>query len=198
VNYSATPHAGKKLVSSIAGGSASDLACNWLELEFYTVSQQLKGQISCPDGMRILDILNTPLSQTQNIKVEFIELIDYLETETNCGKPKKVYIKKDDVLFISAPDENTGRGLGAKGESKVYPFVPKTPTQVSIQLPAYSIDGNVFRAKNQSVLDLLNEAMLFLPLTDAVISKDCRYWIKRPFVAVNKRQITECREPVRD
>lgn len=167
---------------------------NWLELEFYTQSQKLKGQISCPAGMRVLDLLNTPGNLAQNAKVEFIELKDYSRTDDISSEPKTVYIKKDDVLFVSAPDVNIGRGLGAKGEFQVYPFVPKTKMRVSIQVNNYSISGTLFRAKGQTVMDVLNNDMFFLPLTYVLISKDCRLTGDRPFVAVNKRQISECRE----
>jgi len=180
--------------STSAGNKVIDLTSNWLELEFYTQSQKLKGQISCPAGMRILDLLNAPSSIAQNAKVEFIELKDYSRTDDISDEPKTVCIKKDDVLFVSAPDVNMGRGLGAKGEFQLYPFVPKTKMHVCVEVNDYSISGNLFRAKNQTMMDVLNNDMFFLPLVDVIISKDSRLSGDRPFVAVNKRQISECRE----
>jgi len=184
----------KTHVPQIVSSAVHDLTSDWLELEFFTQSQIFEGQISCPAGMRILDMLNTPCSPAQNAKVEFIELKDHLKSDNGCGEPKTVCIKKEDIIFVSAPDANMGRGLGAKGEFKLYPFVPKTTIRVSIELPAYSITGNLFRAKNQTMMDVLNDEMFFLPLTDVPIGKDNRYVGERPFVAVNKRQINECRE----
>ena len=181
----------KTRIQPVVNNAVHDLGVDWLELEFVTQSRIFEGQISCPAGMRILDMLNTPCSPAQNAKVEFIELKDHLKTDS-CGKPGMVCIKKEDILFVSAPDANMGRGLGAKGEFKLYPFVPKTPVRVSIELPAYSITGNLFRAKNQIVMDVLNDEMFFIPLTDVTIGKDGRYVGERPFVAVNKRQINQC------
>jgi hypothetical protein len=184
----------KPIVSSAVSSAVHDLTDNWLELEFYTQTQRLRGQISCPAGMRILDMLNTPCSLTDNEKTEFIELKGYSKTDDNCLEPKTVCIKKDDILFVSAPDVNTGRGLGAKGEFKVFPFVPKTKMRVSIQVNTYSITGTLFRAENQTMVGVLNDGMFFLPLTYVLINKDCCLFGDRPFVAVNKKQIIECRE----
>jgi hypothetical protein len=184
----------KPRASPDVDGAVPDLSGNWLELEFYTRTQALKGHISCPAGMRILDMLNTPSNPIQNGKTEFMELKDYLKTDDDSGEPKTVCINKDDILFVSAPDADIGRGLGAKGEFKVYPFVPKTIMRVSIIVHSYMISGNLFRAINQTMIDVLNDGMFFLPLTEAVIGKDCHYSGDRPFVAVNKKQIGECRE----
>jgi hypothetical protein len=172
-----------------------DIAPNWLELEFYTKSQTLAGQISCPAGLRILDMLNTPYSASQKAKVEFIYLEDYLKPDHD--EPRTVFVKKDDILFVSAPDVNMGRGLGAKGEFKVYPFVPKKALRVSIQVNTYLITANLFHTNDQTMLDVLNDEMFFLPLTDVSIAKDYHYYGDRPFIAVNKGQIDECREEAR-
>jgi hypothetical protein len=171
-----------------------DATTDWLELEFYTQSRTLKGQISCPAGMRILDMLNIPYSVPQNARVEFIELKDYLTTDSDRGEPKTVCVKKDDILFVSAPDADMGRGLGAKGEFRVYPFVSKIALRVSIELHSYSLTGKLFRTRNQTMLDVLNDDMFFLPLTDVSLGNDHRYLGERPFIAVNKKQIDECRE----
>ena len=44
------------------------------------------------------------------------------------------------------------------------------------------------------MIDVLNNGMFFLPLTEVIIGKDFHYSGERPFVAVNKKQIRECRE----
>jgi hypothetical protein len=172
--------------STVAGMNAPAISADWLELEFFTESQILTGGISCPAGMRILDLLNTPCNGITNIKTEFIELKDHSNPETEA---KSVCVKKESVLFVSAPDENLGRGLGANGEFKVYPFVAKTPVRVSIQLKGYLISGNLFCSRNQQMIDVFNDGMFFLPLTNATIYRDSVFWGNRPFVAVNKQQI---------
>jgi hypothetical protein len=186
--------ASKSPVSPVISSVVPDFTDNWLELEFYTQSQRLKGQISCPAGMRILDMLNTPCDPNSNDKTEFLELKGYSKTGNNFREPQTVCIKKDDILFVSAPDVNMGRGLGAKGEFKVFPFVPKEKMRVSIRLNSYSITGTLFRANNQTMMDVLNDGMFFLPLTYAMISKDNCDFGDRPFVAINKKQVCECKE----
>jgi hypothetical protein len=175
------------------GTAACQASSDWLELDFFTKSQSFKGQISCPAGIRILDLLNTPSTPGQNAKIEFLELKDCTH-ENEDGFPKSVCVKKENIVFVSAPDANMGRGLGAKGDFKVYPFVPKSILRVSLQAHHYTITGNLFRTKNQTMLDVLNDNMYFLPLTNVTIAKDGYLCGERPFVAINKVQITECRE----
>ena len=119
------PETSKPHVPSVANDAVPDLTDNWLELEFYTQTQRFKGQISCPAGMRILDMLNIPCSPTKNEKIEFMELKDYLKIDDDSGEPQTVCVKTDDIFFVSAPDVNTGRGLGAKGELKSSHLYPK-------------------------------------------------------------------------
>ena len=192
------PEKSKPRIPPVLSNAVPDLSDNWLELEFYTQEQKLKGQISCPAGMRILDMLNTPCSSTKNEKTEFMELKDYLKTDDDSSGPKTVCVKTDDILFVSAPDINMGRGLGAKGEFQVFPFVPKEKIRVSIQLIDYSLIGNLFRRQNQTMVEVLNDGMFFLPLTEVMISQNHRYSGDRPFVAANKKQIRECREEYRN
>jgi hypothetical protein len=176
---------GRKVeVSTIAGMPAPALTCNWLELDFFTETQILTGGISCPAGMRILDMLNTPCNGLTSRKTEFLELEDHTKPEE-----KSVCVKKDSVLFVSAPDENMGRGLGANGEFKVYPFVSKIPMRVCIQMKNYTVCGNLFCTKNQQMIDVFNDGMFFLPLTGATIYRDSVLWGNRPFIAVNKQQV---------
>jgi hypothetical protein len=172
--------------SAIAGMSAPAVTCDWLELEFFTQTQILSGRITCPAGTRILDLLNTPCNSSTNRKIEFIEFEDHTNPE---AEAKSICVKKDSVLFVSAPDEDMGRGLGANGEFKLYPFVTKIPMRVCIQLENYTVCGNLFRTKNQQMIDVFNDGMFFLPLTDVTIARDSVLWGNRPFVAVNKQQI---------
>jgi hypothetical protein len=171
-------------VSTIAGMPAPVLTCSWLELDFFTETQILTGGISCPAGMRILDLLNTPCNGLTSRKTEFIELEDHTNPEA-----KSVCIKKDSVLFVSTPEENMGRGLGANGEFKIYPVVTKIPMRICAQMKNYTVCGNLFRTKNQQMIDVFNDGMFFLPLTDAAIYRDSVLWGNRPFVAVNKQQV---------
>lgn len=173
--------------------TACQATSDWLELDFFTKSQSLKGQISCPAGIRILDLLNSPCTPGQNWKIEFLELNDD-NHENADGTHRSVCVKKENIIFVSAPDANMGRGLGAQGDFKVYPFVSKSTMRVSLQAHQYTICGNLFRTKNQTMFDVLNDNMYFLPLTDVTIAKDGYLCGERPFVAINKMQIDECRE----
>ncbi len=159
---------------------------DWIELEFVTASNSLKAGISCPTGLRILDLLNTPCSGLQNTKSEFIELQDRSNPNNTT---RTIFIKKEALLFVSAPDENLRRGLGANGDFKVYPFIEKTSLRMSVQIQNYLLIGNIFMKKGQDLLTMLNDDMFFLPITDVTLALDSAYLGNRPFVAINKQQI---------
>jgi hypothetical protein len=76
--------------------------------------------------------------------------------------------------------------------------VVKTPIEVHVKRESYSISGKLFRNKKQNILDVLNDGMFFLPMTDVTISMDSGYFGNRPFVAVNKQQIISVVEMEQD
>ena len=74
------------------------------------------------------------------------------------------------------------------------PFVSKTTRKVIIELPGYLLSGDLHLPEGQDIQAVLKEEKPFFPLTDAVITDDTGLRVERPFVAVNKRQITSLRE----
>jgi hypothetical protein len=192
------PDVGANMNTGLRYGSAvnlpSDIGTDYstenrdiLELDFTTESRLLTAGISCPAGVRILDLLNTPYAKSGINNSEFMELEDRSNPHM---QPRNMFIKKESILFVSAPDKELRRGLGSDGVTKVYPFISKTPVKIGIQIKNYLLIGNIFKTDRQSVKDVLNNDMFFLPLTDARIMLNSVFLGDRPFLAVNKQQIS--------
>ena len=169
-------------------------ACELVELDFFTQTQVITGTISCPDGMRILDMFNTPNAGLQNRKMEFIQIKESTTKDSESAQRRTIWLKKDLILFVLASDENLGRGVGARKDAKVYPFVSKTPMKLSVEVQKYVITGNLFQAKNQQTSDVLNDGAFFLPMTDVNITLGSQLFRTGPFAAINKQQIVSAVE----
>jgi len=82
------------------------------------------------------------------------------------------------------------RGIGAKDGQKRYPYVHKSPVRARMRMPSYELTGNIHCANGQRTPQLLEEELMFLPLTDARIRVFTGgNWWGANFVAVNRRQI---------
>ncbi|MDD5082049.1 MAG: hypothetical protein PHU08_01620 [Dehalococcoidales bacterium] len=168
---------------------------NSFDVECYTHSQVVNGQISCPEGVRVLDFLNASATIDRNASAEFIELANASDGSTSdlLHEKRKEYVRKAAIHLVAVPDANTGRGVSTTG-AKVYPFIHKDPARVTVQLQGYTLFGTIHRCQGQTTQDVLNESTRFLPLTDVTIAREYGICGTRPFVAVNKEQIISSRE----
>ena len=168
----------------------------WVSLELYTQSRVLSGYIRCPRELRLLDLLNGAGSSEHGINHGFFEFVDISASgeEHKYQERLREYIRKTSVELIATSDVNLARGVGAKGGVKLYPFVPKSAVPVSLELPTYTLIGSVHCSQGQSLHDVLNEDRLFIPLTGVTIAHQYGPYATRPFVAVNKEQVTSSRE----
>jgi len=87
-------------------------------------------------------------------------------------------------------DANLGRGIGGKAGPKPYPFMDKLSVRVTLQTLAYTVTGDMYRTSYQKIWYVLEQSLLFLPLTNVEIltlaDGTCSH---TPFAALNKEQI---------
>jgi hypothetical protein len=172
-----------------------ETASNLVPLEFYTNSRVVSGYVSCPNGARLLDILNGTSAAERNLKGDFLEFIDAPHPEEELPRENgKGYVRKSAVQLVGISDSALGRGIGASDGPKLYPFVKKSPVRVNLELQTYTLIGSIHRTQGQTMQDVLNEDSSFLPLTDVTIAREYSVYGTRPFVAVNKQQIISSRE----
>jgi hypothetical protein len=169
----------------------------WVPLELYTQSRILSGYIRCPRELRLLDLLNGAGSAENGASHAFFEFLDDTTTsgeESTYQERLREYVRKAAVQLIATSDVNLARGAGARSSAKGYPYLPKSPVAVSLQLPTYTLTGCAYCSPGQSLYEVLNEDRLFIPLTGVTIAHQYGPHAIRPFVAVNKAQVTSSRE----
>ena len=176
-----------------------ELAASQL-IKLYLQKQVLIGNIyyaPTPEA-RLLDALNG-LSDLGPVKRgQFLELTD-VTVEHSDGRKEKLrvsYINKATVeLAVTLGDADSGRGLGAEDGPKAYPFVQKSPVPVRIETTNYLINGNMYRVAYQKIWHILEDTLIFLPITHARISRLAQDESENiSFIAVNKEHILSLQE----
>jgi len=161
-------------------------ASDWLALECYTSDEVLSGRIRWPVGIRLLDLLNSLYATQHDSSGEFLDFVDISREDDIV----ETHVSKEALEMVTISDANLARGAGAESNPK-YPFVRKSPIAVSVRLKKYTVSGTMHLVERQTVQDLLNRGALFLPVTDAtILTLENRFYGHRPFIAVNKKNIT--------
>ena len=146
---------------------------------------------------RLLDELNGRSQAGPDNKDKFLIGTDATiwHTDETSETAAVVHINKENIEMAGTVTPDAGRGIGAKDGPKPYPFTEKIPVKVTIELPGYRLNGNMYRLNHQQVDHVLKEKTLFVPLTDVeVISLDYdKQWFLS-FVAVNKDKILSVHE----
>ena len=105
----------------------------------------LHGYTEIPYGRRLLDYLNNQSAKLTEHGDRFLQLSDitiFYEDGTKEQAPTS-FINKSAILFATTPDRNSARGIGANVGAKGYPFTPKSPLQVKLLLPNYTLLGQM-------------------------------------------------------
>jgi hypothetical protein len=162
-----------------------------LSVELYAGDEVLSGQICCPSSSRLLDLLNSRGVEKWNPKNELVEFHGFLygTSGEELQGVNVLRIRKSALHLVAVDDVDLGRGAGADGSQRVYPVVNKTQVRVTLRLPNYTLLCNIHCSEGQTIEDLMNSDMTFLPLTHVTITRDQHEYGTRPFVAVNKEQI---------
>ena len=164
-----------------------------IAITLYAETQVLIGFVYLPYGQRLSDLLNSATERQPKNKGTFLELsgVTVFHTDGRKERPETAYINKATIQLVATADSDAGRGIGAKVGSDTYPFVQKSPVRAKMCVPGYEIRGTMHCARGQRVRQLLEERLMFLPLTDVKIrASDKDIWWAAPFVAVNREQIS--------
>jgi hypothetical protein len=159
-----------------------------LDIEVYSRSPVRAGRLACPASLRFLDLLNNQFLGGEG-EDGFLEIDP--PAAADCAS--KLYFRKSALEIVALMQGDTRRGAGGALAAKAYPFVSKTTRRVIIELPGYLVSGDLHLPEGQDIQAVLKEQKPFFPLTDAVITDDAGLRVERPFVAVNKHQMTSLR-----
>ena len=171
---------------------------DWPHIMLFMQTEVLSGSIfiSTPEG-RLLDELNGHFDGEPENRDKFLELTDVTIWHTDGTEEKASvgYINKANIQMAATTTDNLSRGIGAKPDHKLYPFIEKKTVRVKIEMSGYGITGSMHRLSHQKVEHVLKERTEFMPLTHAEVcslANGKRWYIA--FLAVNKEQILSLHE----
>lgn len=157
----------------------------------------LNGFVNLHHDERLLDLLNSVSINWLESRRRFLALSNVIVKHTDGTEERMpaAYINKVAVHLAVMWHSDLGRGIGAKAGKRPYPFVEKLPVPVSVRLQLFSLMGRMHCASGQNPWHVLEEQLMFLPLTNVEVrplSDDS--WSDVPFVAVNREQILSLQE----
>ena len=163
-----------------------------LPVTLCTVTHILSGSIYLYDDERLLDVLNGESTRRIDRRGRVLELTDVTIYKSD-GKEENlptVYVNKPAICLAATWNSDAGRGIGAMVGPKPYPFIEKLAVPVSVQLPRFSLTGNMHCTRGQMACHLLEETATFLPITNVEVHPLANgIWSNVPFVAANREQI---------
>ena len=165
---------------------------NQISLILYTETDTLTGITSVPRGARVSDILNDRFSNDYSSSGAFLHLntVTMFNEEGIRERYSSLYIAKSTLHMIETPDSDMSRGIGNKAGRKRRLYIQKSPVNVRVQLPKYTLRGNIHCTDGETFTDVLNAELMFLPLTDVKIqSKGTDRWRAASFLAINRKEI---------
>jgi hypothetical protein len=129
---------------------------------------------------------------------KFLELTDVNIEHADGRKERqnKCYVNKINVeLAVTLGDSDAGRGIGAQSGIKQYPFIEKEPVPVRIDIKDYIISGHMYHVNDQRIWQVLEDTLIFLPITHAQIITVANQLVEHvPFAAVNRENIVALHE----
>ena len=161
-------------------------------VKFYLQTQTWIGVLDLASEERLSDFLNSRSTYRAQNQDSFLSVTNVTIIPDNGAQESlaDAYLNRSSILLAATEDGDLARGVGARIEPKLYPYVKKAPVSVILELPSYTLSGNLHCTDGQCLKDLLNKECNFLPLTDVTIKphKNGTSW-QGPFVAVNKGQV---------
>jgi hypothetical protein len=164
-----------------------------VNLAVFTETCKLTGNTYCMKHQRLLDCLNQDfMPNSLPIGKDFIQL-----TEAELPSPRRksefmasIYVRKANILFVGEKSEHQPETPKAEDRAKNYRVRAKKFIEAEIHMPLYKLMGQMYFEVWQKLLDALDRADKFIPLTNVRIYPEQENTIFRfDFVAVNRDKI---------
>ncbi len=170
-----------------------------VSVELYTRRAVRSGQVTCPTGSRLSDLLNGSVTGENPGRVAFLGFLPAggaSDFDRGTGSLRE-YVRKSAIDLVAVADQGAGQvtagPAGADGEGGRR-YREKSPVRITLDVGSYTIMGDMHRASGETVEDVLNADALFLPLTRVIMVRDNLLYGARPFIAVNKAEVVSCRQ----
>lgn len=151
------------------------------------------GHTHCMSHQRLLDILNQDfMSNSIPIGKDFMALTDaeVLFPDREREYIASIYVRKAGILFIAEKSDHQTEKPEVEDKPRIYLAKPKSSLEAEIHMPLYTLTGQIYGQALQKLLDVIDRADRFLPLTHVEI-RPALYNAASTFdfVAVNREKI---------
>ena len=175
------------------GSSDGNAKLKQVKVVVCTETCTFTGHTYCMSHQRLLDVLNQDfMSNSMPMGKDFMSLTD---AEVSFpGREREfmasIYVRKAGILFVGEKSEHQPEKPEIEDKPRIYLAKPKSSLEVEIHMPSYTLTGQIYGQALQKLLDVIDRADRFLPLTNVEIypALDNTAW-KFDFVAVNRDKI---------
>jgi hypothetical protein len=169
-----------------------------VEVAVFTDTCTLTGHTYRMKFQRLLDLLNQDfMPNLMPIGKDFMPLND-VEVSFPNGKREAMastYISKASIFFVGEKSEHQSKIPETEDRAKIYPVRAKKFIEAEIRMSLYKLTGQMYVEVWQKVLDAIDRADKFIPLTNVRIYPTLEKTVLTfDFVAVNRDKIIYLRE----
>jgi hypothetical protein len=186
------------LLTQVTDILEGDTRLRQVEVAVFTETCTLTGHTYCLKFQRLLDALNQDfIPNSLPIGKDFIPL-----TKVEMSFPSlqrefmtSIFVRKANILFVGEKSEYQPKMPETEDRPKVYPVRAKNPIRVEVHMSLYTLRGQMYAEVWQKLLDAVDRADRFIPLTNVKIHPTLNSTVLTfDFVAVNRDKITYLRE----
>jgi hypothetical protein len=163
----------ESLLTQATGILESDARLRHVKVAAFTETCTLTGNTYCMKFQRLLDFLNQDfMPNLLPIGKDFMPLTE-AEISFPNGKRESVastYISKSSILFIAEKNGLQPKMPEVEDKPKVYPVRAKKFLGVEIRMSLYTLTGQTYAEVWQKLLDAVDRAERFIPLTNVKIN----------------------------
>jgi len=186
------------LTTQATGILEGDTRLRQVEVAVFTETCTLTGHTYCMKFQRLLDVLNQDfMPNLLPIGKDFMPLTD---VEVSFPSLKRelmpsIFVRKTNILFVGEKSEHQLKIPETEGKPKAYPVRAKKFIGVEIHMSLYTLMGQTYTEVWQKLLDAVDRADRFIPLTNVKIYPTLNNTaLTFDFVAVNRDKIIYLRE----
>jgi hypothetical protein len=171
-----------------------DVKLKQVKVVVFTETCTLTGHTYCMKHQRLLDVLNQDfMPNSLPIGKDFMPLTE-VEVSFPSRKGKtmaSIYVRKASILFVGEKSEHQPGMPETEDRAKNYPGKTKSPIEAEIHMPLYTLTGQMHAPAWQKMLDAVERADKFIPVTNVRIHPELdKSALAFDFVAVNRDKIT--------
>ena len=181
------------LPTQATGILEGDARLRQVEVAVFTDTCTLTGHTYCMKFQRLLDVLNQDFTPNLlPIGKDFMPLTE-VEVSFPSGKRESmasIYVSKASILFVGEKSEHQPKIPETEDGPKAYPVRAKKFIGVEIHMPLHKLTGQTYVEVWQKLLDAVDRADKFIPLTNVKIYPKLENTVLTfDFAAVNRDKI---------